>query len=76
MITSRMKLKAKIFPSNEVCMHGAELRRLRITAGFSERQLADKLGWYRKRIQRLENTHHFCLHPAEMEKLLDMLNIE
>lgn len=68
-------MNAKVFQSNEVCMEGKELRRLRMAAGLSERALADKLGWYRKRLQRFEDSKQFCLHPSEMESLLKVLGI-
>ena len=67
-------MKAKVFPSNEVCMHGKELRRLRIAADMSERTLARKMGWYRKKVERFEKTHRFCLHRIEMKILLDVLH--
>lgn len=67
-------MKAEIFPSDEVCMYGTELRRLRIAANMSERALARKMGWYRKKVERYENSCRFCLDQAEMDKLLDVLS--
>jgi len=66
-------MKANVFPSQEVCMDGKELRRLRVEAGLSQRQLARRIGWYRKKIERFEDSHHFCVHQVEMTKLLEIL---
>jgi len=55
-------------------MHGKELRRLRIAVNMSERMLADRMGWYKKKIQRFEKSYQFCLHSAEMQKLLTILD--
>lgn len=68
-------MNASIFPSNEVCMYGKELRRLRMAAGLSQEALAQKMGWQHKHsIQRLEKKHHFCLHEEIMNKLLEVLS--
>lgn len=67
-------MDAKIFQSSEVCMYGSELRRLRMKADISEQELAEKMGWYRKKIQRYENQIFFCLHPADMQQLLKILD--
>lgn len=67
------KLKAVIFASGNKCMTGSELRRLRMAAGLSEHQLAVQFGTYRKRIERLEKTHYFELHPRIMQDLLNAL---
>ena len=40
------------FPRDELCIHGKELRRLRIAAGLPERALARKIGWYKKKRER------------------------
>ena len=71
-----LKLKAKIFASRNKCMTGSELRRLRASAGISERQLAKKFGTYRKRIERLEKTGFFELHPKRMQDLLTALGAQ
>ncbi|MBN1126431.1 MAG: helix-turn-helix domain-containing protein [Sedimentisphaerales bacterium] len=69
-------MEAHIFPCNELCMHGKELRRLRIAAGLSERTLARKMSWYKKKVERYERAHQFCLHPAEMEQLVIVLGYD
>ena len=65
--------KAKIYSSPEKCMTGKELRRLRMEAGLSEQLLADKLGWYRSKVERFEKMEGFCLMPSEMISLLNAL---
>jgi len=68
--------KAKIFASIEKCMKGEELKRLRKNAGLHKDELAEKMaefGWYREKVYRLEKSEHFCLHPEEMQKLLEVL---
>ncbi len=67
------KLKAEIFASQNKCMKGGELRRLRVAAGLSVRQLAERFDTYRQRIVRMEKTHFFELHPARMVDLLSAL---
>ena len=66
-------MEAKIYPSNDVCMQGRELRRLRMAAGLSQGKLAKKMNWYRKRVERMENSEHFCLPSEEMQTILDIL---
>lgn len=71
-----MILKADISNSIEKCMTGAELRRLRIAAGLSTEHLGDLMagwGWYRHQVRRKEAASSFCLHPLEMESLLNAL---
>jgi transcriptional regulator with XRE-family HTH domain len=66
-------MDAIIFPSSDVCMNGRDLRRLRIAACLSERELANRMDWYRKKVQRLESSNQFCLNITEMRKLLLIL---
>lgn len=57
-------------------MTGAELRRLREAAELTQEQLADGLsewGWYRQKVIDFEHNGYFCLHPDEMQALLDAL---
>lgn len=70
--------KAKIWRSDDRCMAGEELRRLREASGLSPNQIATRMskagwGWYRCKVRRLEDTDSFCLHPSEMQQLLDIL---
>jgi len=70
------RIRAKIFASQEKCMEGSELRRLRQAAGLSQEQLARQMngwGWYRLRVARLEDRGYFCLSSREMQALLDVL---
>lgn len=67
-------MEAKIYPSNDLCMTGRELRRLRMAAGLSQGKLAKKMDWYRKRIERLEDAEDFCLPAHVMQMILDILN--
>lgn len=72
-------MKAKVFPSNDICMHGKELRRLRRAANLSERGLARKMtdwGWYRDKVRDFEKMHQFCLDRKEMQALLIVLGVE
>jgi len=57
-------------------MAGGELRRLRVSAGLSERQLAVQLGTYRKQIQRWEGKEWFELAPVPMQQLLNILGVK
>lgn len=66
-------MNAKVYPSDELCMDGKELRRLRMAAGLSERELAKKMGWYRKKVERYEKSVQFCLHRTEMQEILKVL---
>ena len=69
-------VKAKIYNSQEKCMDGAELYRLRNAAEMSREVLAMRMepfGWYKCRVQRLEDAGRFCLAPVEMERLLAVL---
>jgi len=68
--------KRKIFASDEKCMEGPELARLRGLAGLTQEQLAAKMdewGWYREKVARLEECERFCLYNAEMQALLEIL---
>ena len=70
------RIKAKIYSSPDKCMAGTELKRLREAAGLTQEQLAAKLepwGWYRQKIVDCEHNGRFCLHPDEMQALLDAL---
>jgi transcriptional regulator with XRE-family HTH domain len=62
-----------VFPSDEWCMEGRRLRELRVHAGLSARDLAARLGVYRKQVQRWEKAHRFCLPRQEMMRLLEVL---
>jgi len=57
-------------------MTGAELRRLRIAADLSAREVADRLGTYRLQIQRWEKKQWFELHPVIMQQLLTILGAD
>lgn len=67
------KLKAKIWRSKNLRMAGKELRRLRVAAGLSEKELAERFGTYRMKIQRLEKAPSFELQPQQMQELLKAL---
>ena len=72
------KIKAKIFPSYEKCMTGAELQRLMDAAGMTHQQLADAMiswGWYREKVTRISAMERFCLPAAEMATLLNALGV-
>jgi len=62
-----------VFPSDEWYMEGRRLRELRVHAGLSTRELATRLGVYRKRVQRWEKAQRFCLPRQEMMQLLEVL---
>ena len=66
-------IKAKIGSCPNKTMAGCELRRLRVARDMSEQQLAERLGTYRRQIQRWENKAWFELHPSVMIQLLEIL---
>ena len=71
---SAMCAKIKSCP-NKV-MAGEELKRLRVEAGLTQLDLAEKMkgwGWYRDKVVRLEGFTTFELHPDEMQALLSEL---
>ena len=72
------KIKAHITKSTDQCMEGAELQRLRWSAGLSQEQLAAKMkgwGWYRGKVVRYEDMSQFCLVAEEMQALLKSLEV-
>jgi len=72
------KIKAHITKSTDQCMEGAELQRLRWSAGLSQEQLAAKMkawGWYRGKVARYEDTTAFKLDEQEMQALLESLGV-
>ena len=71
---ARMRQKAKIYASQSKGMDGKELRRLRVAASLSERQLAAAMGWNRKKVERYQNVLRFEIHHTEMQKLLTVLS--
>ena len=64
---------AKIMGCPNRLMTGRELRRLRVAAGLSERELAERYGTYRRQITRWETSARFELHPDAMALLLKTL---
>ena len=69
-------LKAKIQSCPNRVMAGTELKRLRIEAGLTQIELAERMsawGWYRDKVIRLESLLEFELVPDEMQALLDVL---
>ena len=69
-------MKCKISRSDDKCMAGAELKRVRERAGLTQEGLAANMhdwGWYRDKVIRFEGEGHFCLNPLEMQALLDAL---
>ena len=66
-------IKVKISASPNKRMTGVELRRVMAFAGLTPYALAKRLGWYRRRIQRMMKVHEFDLHPTEMAELLKAL---
>lgn len=67
-------MDAEILKSDELCMTGKELRRLRSEADISQNELAKRMGWYRLKVERLEASAKFCLQSSEMAELLAALN--
>ncbi len=70
------KIMTQISASEEKCMKGAELCRVREASGLTQEQLAVKMsgwGWYREKVIRLEESKVFCLNAREMQTLLDAL---
>lgn len=68
--------KAKVFRSQDMCMTGGELKRLREAAKLTQEQLGAAMngwGWYRDKVYRYEESEHFCLNPYEMRALLKVL---
>ena len=66
-------LKAEITSCPNKRMKGRELRRLRVAACLSERELGERLGGYKKMIQRWEGRVWFELSPPVMGQLLSIL---
>ena len=66
-------LKAKISSCPNKRMEGRELRRLRVAADLSERELGNRLGTYKKQVQRCEAKAWFELTPPAMQHLLSIL---
>ena len=66
-------MNAKVYDSPNKRMTGRELRRLRVSAEFSENDLAERMDTYRARIQRWEKKAWFELHPEQMKQLLKVL---
>jgi len=68
-------LKAHITNCPNKLMSGNELRRLRVAANLSERELGERLGTNRIQIQRWQNLgqRDFELHPTVMMQLLEIL---
>lgn len=66
-------LKAKISSCPNKRMEGRELRRLRVAADISERELGARLGTYRIQIRRWEKKAWFELAPPVMGQLLSIL---
>ena len=66
-------IKGKISRCPNKRMQGRELRRLRVAAEMSEKQLAKAFGTYRRRVQRWENKAWFELAPQDMVELLKIL---
>ena len=66
-------LKAKISSCPNKRMEGRELRRLRVAADISERELGARLGTCRITIRRWEKKAWFELAPPVMGQLLSIL---
>ncbi len=71
---SRM-IRVKISASPNKCMTGVELKRVMAEAGLTPYALSKRLGWYKRRIQRLldKGEFDFELHPVDMADLLKAL---
>jgi len=70
-------MQVEVWQSNEKCMTSECLRKLRKQAGYSRRQLSNLMGWSRYKVKHYEEeVAWFCLHPQEMAKLLQILNVE
>lgn len=65
-----------IYDSPNKRMTGSRLRQLRVAAGLSESELAERLGTYRRRIQRWEKSAWFELHNNGMNQLLKSLGMD
>ena len=68
-----MALKAEISSCPNKRMEGRELRRLRVAADLSERELGKRLGTGRTKIYRWEKIAWFELTPPVMQQLLSIL---
>ena len=66
-------MNVNVYQNTDLCMRGKELRWLRCDAGLSRQKLADKMGWYRQLIERMEAKHEICLPPHEMQQLLSTI---